>query len=237
MSTPVVFIHAFPLDSTMWATQLQAFPGALAPDLPGFGSSAGDMTQISLGSTAVVSAMDAAGVDAAIVCGLSMGGYVALDIWRSHPERVRGLILANTRAEADDDAGRQKRRDLAARLRAEGSGFLVDSPPPLLSEEASSDLREEVRQIIAAQPAGSIAAASEAMAERSDSTADLPGITVPVLVINSSADSLIPADITARIAQGVAGASLETIQGAGHLSNMQAPARFNDLVQAHLARC
>ena len=237
MAAPAVFIHAFPVDSTMWATQLEAFPGALAPDLPGFGSSSGVMAQVSLGSSAVVSAMDSAGVDAAVICGLSMGGYVALDIWRSHPERIRGLILANTRAEADDDAGRQKRRDLAARLRAEGSGFLVDSPPPLLSDHATAELRDEVREIIAAQPAGSIAAASEAMAERPDSTADLPGITVPVLVITSSADSLIPAEITARIAAGVAGSTLEAIQDAGHLSNMQAPARFNELVQAHLERC
>lgn len=233
----LVLIHAFPLDSTMWKPQLEAFPGALTPDLPGFGSASGLMTSIAEGTEAVIAAMDVEGVSEAVVLGLSMGGYIALDLWRTHPDRVRGMVLANTRAEADDEGGRQKRRDLAERLRTEGSGFLVDSPPPLLSEQALPALVEQVRGTIAAQAAAAIAAASEAMADRPDSTPDLPGISVPVLVINSENDALIPPDVTARIADGVPGAVLETIPAAGHLSNMEAPEAFTELLRSHVERC
>jgi len=233
----LVLIHAFPLDSTMWKPQLGAFPEALTPDLPGFGTATGLMTSMAEGTQAVIAAMDAEGVSDAVILGLSMGGYVALDLWRTHPDRVRGMVLANTRAEPDDEAGRQKRKDLANRLRSEGSDFLVAAPPPLLSEEASSLLGEQVREIIAAQEASAIAAASEAMADRADSTPDLPGISVPVLVINSEKDALIPPDITALIADGIPGAVLETIPGAGHLSNMEAPEAFSELLSSHLERC
>jgi 3-oxoadipate enol-lactonase len=144
----------------MWESQLEAFPGALTPDLPGFGSASGLMTSIAEGTQAVIAAMDAESVGEAVVLGLSMGGYVALDLWRTHPDRVRGMVLANTRAEADDEVGRQKRRDLAERLRTEGSDFLVASPPPLLSEQAPPALAEQVRGTIAAQTPAAIAAAS-----------------------------------------------------------------------------
>ena len=233
----LVLIHAFPLDSTMWAPQLEAFPGVVAPDLPGFGSAPDLMTSIAAGTQAVIAAMDAEDVSEAVVLGLSMGGYVALDLWRTHPDRVRGMVLANTRAESDDEAGRQKRKDLADRLRSEGSDFLVASPPPLLSEQAPAALAEQVRRTIAAQAAAAIAAASEAMAGRPDSTPDLSGISVPVLVINSENDALIPPDITARIADGIPGAVLETIPAAGHLSNMEAPDIFSELLSSHLERC
>ncbi|MCJ7832695.1 MAG: alpha/beta hydrolase [Actinobacteria bacterium] len=233
----LVLIHAFPLDASMWSPQLEAFPGVLAPDLPGFGAASGLMTSIAAATEAVIATMDEEDVSDAVICGLSTGGYVALDIWRSHPDRVRGLVLSNTRAEADDDAGRQKRKDLANRLRTEGSEFLVASPPPLISSEAPPSLVEEVRGIIAEQEATAIAAASEAMGDRPDSTADLAGITVPTLVITSTGDELIPAAITTLIADGIPGSMLETIPGAGHLSNMEEPARFNELLGAHLERC
>src|SRR5206468_9994472 len=111
---------------------------------------------------------DAMAMDRMVVCGLSMGGYVALEIWRRHPDRVLGMVLANTRAGADDEAGKERRRALAERLNTEGNGFLVESPPPLLSASAPEPLWARVRAIIAAQPAAAVASASLGMAERPD---------------------------------------------------------------------
>jgi pimeloyl-ACP methyl ester carboxylesterase len=179
----------------------------------------------------------AAGFDRVVVVGLSMGGYVTLAFWRRYRERVLGLVLANTRAGADDDAGKERRRALADRLRAEGNGFMVESPPPLLSSAAPADLWDQVKRIIQAQPAEAIAAASAGMAERPDSTPDLAGIDVPTLVITSTGDTLIPPEATTPMAEQIPGARLEIIEGAGHLSNLEAPDRFSELLREHLVAC
>jgi 3-oxoadipate enol-lactonase len=182
-------------------------------------------------------ALDEAGVDRAVVCGLSMGGYVSFAIRGLAPERVIGLVLANTKAEADVPEAAAARRGLAERLRAEGNGFLVDSPPPLLREDPDPELAERVRAIIADQPAGAIAAAAAGMAERPDRTGELGSIGVPTLVVTSEGDRLIPPAVTAPMAQAIPGAELVTIAGAGHLSNLEAPGEFDEALAAHLARC
>jgi pimeloyl-ACP methyl ester carboxylesterase len=186
---------------------------------------------------AAVDAADGAGLDRFALCALSMGGYVAFAIRRRWPERVRGMLLANTRAAADDPTGAERRRVLAARLRAEGSGFLVQDPPALLSAAAPDELREGVRAMIAAQPAEAIAAAALGMAERPDSGPDLPGIDVPVVVVTSADDTLIPPEASAPIARSVPDAELITIDGAGHLSNLEAPAAFHRALARLLERC
>jgi pimeloyl-ACP methyl ester carboxylesterase len=150
---------------------------------------------------------------------------------------VAGIVLANTKAEADDEAGKERRRQLATRLRAEGNAFLVASPPPLLSDGAAEGLLDRVKGIIAKQPAAAIAAAALGMADRPDSTPDLAGINVPTLVITGSKDTLIPPEATKPLAEGIANARYEVIAGAGHLSNLEAPERFSVLLKEHLARC
>lgn len=242
MSDGLLLLHAFPLDSTMWEPQVGALSEevtVVAPDLPGFGSapSAGPIMSMEAAAAAAAGALEDAGVDRAVVCGLSMGGYVAFALWRRHRERVAGLVLANTRPGADDDAGKERRRALAARLREEGSGFLVESPGPLLSEHAPPELWARVRDIVRRQPAASIAAASLGMAERPDSTPDLAGIDVPTLVIASTGDTLIPQSATAPMAEQIPGATLVTIDGAGHLSNLEAAGEFTRALRDHLARC
>ena len=137
----IILIHAFPLDSGMWAPQVPALSPlatVVAPDLPGFGGapSAGGVMSMDEAAEHVAREAAAAGVARALVCGLSMGGYVALALWRRHPEMVAGFVLANTKAEGDDEAGAERRRQLAARLQAEGNAFMVEAPPPLLSEGA-----------------------------------------------------------------------------------------------------
>jgi 3-oxoadipate enol-lactonase len=231
MSAGLLLLHAFPLDAQMWGS-LASGPGVVAPDLPGFGSApgvdGGVLTMASAASAALAS-LDRAGVERAVVCGLSMGGYVAFEIWRRAPHRVAGLILANTRAEPDTPEARDARHALAARLRSEGN-VLADDPPPLLADDASPSRRELVRGWIAAQDPSAIAAAALGMAERPDSRPDLPAIAVPTLVITSDRDRLIPQEVTAPMADAIPGARLAVIEGAGHLSNVEQPEVFAGLV-------
>jgi 3-oxoadipate enol-lactonase len=240
MSTGLLLIHAFPLDAEMWEPQLAAIGDRLpvaAPHLPGFGGTEGpEIMTMSVAAEHCLKALDEAGVDTAVVCGLSMGGYVAFELWRAARPRVAALVLANTRAEPDAPEGAAARRALAERLGAEGNGFLVAEPPPLLSENAAEELRERVTASIARQPASAIAAASLGMAERPDSVPDLPGIDVPTLVITGTEDRLIPPDVTAGIARGVPNAELTRIEGAGHLSNLEAPEAFDLALGSILTR-
>jgi pimeloyl-ACP methyl ester carboxylesterase len=242
MTDGLLLLHAFPLDASMWEPQvgsLSAQTRVVAPNFPGFGGASDpvDVLSMDLAADAAAHALMSQGVDAAVVCGLSMGGYAALAFWRRHRSRVKGLVLANTRAGADDDAGRDRRKALADRLKSEGNGFLVDSPPPLLSAGAPPELWARVKTIIALQPARAIASASLGMAGRPDSTPDLPGIDVPTLVVTSTGDTLIPPEATTPMAEQIPNARLEVIDGAGHLSNLEAPDLFNELLGAHLSAC
>lgn len=241
MPDGLLLVHAFPLDARMWEPQLSAFSQALpvvAPHLPGFGGSepAGDVMTMASAADRCLEELDRGGVERAVVCGLSLGGYVALELWRKARDRFAGILLANTRATADTEEGEAGRRSLADRLRSEGSGFLLAEPPPLLSDGASSELTTWVRDLIADQSPDAIAAASLGMAGRPDSTADLPGIDVPTLVVTSSRDALIPPEASAPMAAQIPGAALTVIEGAGHLSNLEAPGEFNRLLEEHVER-
>ncbi len=240
MTLGLLMLHAFPLDSTMWDHQVEALSQTapvVAPDLPGFGGTAMAESEGWMDAAADVAdaALNGTGIDRVVVCGLSMGGYVALAYLRRHRQKVAGLILANTRADADDDAAKERRRGLADRLRSEGN-FLADSPPPLLSDGASQEVRDRVSTIIRRQTPEAIARASLAMAGRADSRRDLAGIDVPVLIITSSADALISPDLSKQMADAIPGARLETIPGVGHLSNLEAPEAFDGAVREFVSK-
>jgi 3-oxoadipate enol-lactonase len=237
----ILFLHAWPIDARMWDRERDAVPdgvAVVAPNLPGFGGSesAGDVMTMTAAAKRALTAMDEAGVTQAVVCGLSLGGYVAFELWRRARNRVGGFVLANTRAVGDSDEAAASRRALAGRLRSEGN-VLADDPPPLLAEDAPDDVVRRVRGWIADQPAEAIAAALLGMAVRPDSTPDLATIDVPTLVVTSTGDRLIAPEISAEMASGIPGARLETLDGAGHLSNVEAPEAFDAVLLEHLARC
>jgi len=238
MTDGLLLLHGWPLDASMWEPQLTGLGGDVpiaAPNHPGFGGAAlYDQTlTMDAAADAAAEALSREGVDRAVVCGLSLGGYVAFAFWRRHRDRVRGFVLANTRAVADDQEGKERRIALAQRLRTEGN-VLMDNPPPLLSEGAPDELWARVKEIIARQPAEAIAAAAVGMAERPDSTGDLASIDVPTLVITSTGDTLIPPEATKDMGRQIPAAQVEVIKGAGHLSNLEAPAEFNRLLQEHV---
>ena len=239
--TTVLLIHAFPLDASMWAPQANSIGDdaqLVAPHLPGFGGTApaGEILTMDDAADHCVAALDRAGADRAVVCGLSMGGYVAFSVWRRHRERVAGLLLANTRAEPDDDAGREKRRAVAQKARAEGTEAIAAEPPPLLAEDAEESMWDRIKALIRRQSGEGIAAASLGMAERTDSRPILPGIEVPTTVVTSEGDRLIPADVSAPMAEAIPHAELVRLEGAGHLSNLEHTEGFNRALRDLLSR-
>jgi 3-oxoadipate enol-lactonase len=241
MTDGLLLLHAWPLDAREWEPQRAALPDGLrvaAPNHPGFGGtpSAGDVMTMEACATNAVAAMDDAGIDRALVCGISIGGYVAFELWRRTRERVLGLVLANTRAVADTPEAAAGRRDTAERLRREGN-LLATEPPALLAADAPTELQEHVRALIADQSAEAIAAAQLGMAARPDSTPDLATIDVPTLVITSSGDRLINPEVSVAMGQQIPSARVEVIEGVGHLTNLEAPEAFNRLLLDHLAAC
>jgi 3-oxoadipate enol-lactonase len=239
--TTLLLIHAFPLDASMWEEQVTALRvegDILAPSLPGFGGTppAGDVLSMDAMADFLAGELDRAEAEKALVCGLSIGGYAAFSLWRRHQNRVAGLLLADTRAEADDEAGKERRRALAEKMRAEGSGPMAENPPPLLSEGADPTLWERVKEIIRRQPGEAIAAASLGMAERPDSTPILPTIDVPTTIVVGSADAMTPPPMSETMAEAIPGAELVVLEGAGHLSNLENPEGFLSALRKLAAR-
>jgi pimeloyl-ACP methyl ester carboxylesterase len=233
LSSPVVLLHAFPLGPTMWQSQIAALSGrkVLAPSFPGFGGRPPGGTSLDDFADAVVADMDGAGIERAVVVGLSMGGYVAFRLHAKWPERVAGLVLADTKATADDEAARAKRRDQAERARREGVGWLVDAMVPVLLGETTRAERpyveKAVRSLIAdAEPEG-VARALVAMRDRPDSTRQLADVRVPVLAIAGEEDQVTPVAGARQIADGVPDGRLVVIPEAGHLSNLEDAESFN----------
>lgn len=231
----VVFVHAFPLDGRMWEAQARAAESlgwtALTPDLPGFGGRPWGDADLAGWAREVLAECDRRGIGRAVFAGLSMGGYVVFRVAALAPERVAGLVLADTRAAADAPAGRERRTALAARVRAEGVAFLADEVLPALLGETSRrerpDLVAEVRRrILAADPEG-VARALLAMRDRPDSTPLLSGLRVPALVVVGAEDTLTPPDESRRLAASLPDARFCAIPSAGHLSNLENPEAFN----------
>jgi pimeloyl-ACP methyl ester carboxylesterase len=241
MTDGLLLLHAWPIDARMWERQLAAVPGDLpvaAPHLPGFGGSeaSGEVMTMRAAAERALAAMGERGIDRAVVCGLSMGGYVAFEVWRRARERVAGLVLANTRAVADAPEAAAARRALAERLRSEGN-VLAEEPPALLSDGAPEELRARVRGWIEDQSPEAIAAALLGMAERPDSTPDLATTRVPTLVITSTEDRTIAPEVSAEMAGLIPQGHLQTIEGVGHLSNLEAPEAFDAALLEHLRVC
>jgi pimeloyl-ACP methyl ester carboxylesterase len=215
---------------------LAALPGGrswpvLAPDLPGFGGEpAPPPHSIDRYADALVALLDARGVERAVVCGLSMGGYVALALWRRHPARVRALVLADTRAGADDEAQRARRVALAALARAEGSGAVAEAQLTgavgRTTRARHPERAESLRALMARVPVEATVGALEAMRERPDATPSLAGITVPTLVIVGDEDVLTPPREARAIAAAIPGAQLVEIPEAGHVSCWERPDAF-----------
>lgn len=229
---PLLLFHGFPFTADSWRPQLDAPPPGfelIAPDHRGFGRSSlgeGPATMDALAEDGLA-LLDALGHPQAVFGGLSMGGYVALAALRRDPSRCRGLLLVDTQALADDDAGRQRREATAQDVEAKGMQVLVDSMlPKLLAPSASPALRAQVEAIMRSVSPAAAAAASRGMGLRQDARDVLARYAGPCLVVVGQEDAITPVEKAKVMADLVAGSTLEVIPGVGHLSNLEAPAAF-----------
>lgn len=231
----VVLLHAFPMDSLLWVGQRKAVAAAghlvVTPDLPGFGGSARADGEPSLDVYAdeVVHLLDHLAQPQVVLGGLSMGGYVAMNVLRRYPERVAALVLADTKASADPAPAREARLAMAAELVAgKAMGELPRTmPTSLLGESTRAGnpaLVGTVGRWISAQDPFAVAYAQRAMAARPDSTQVVQEFAGPVLVIRGAQDALSSAaDAATMLAGGAGPRQLAEIPAAGHLSAIEAP--------------
>jgi 3-oxoadipate enol-lactonase len=241
---PVLLVHAFPLSGAMWRPQIDALGDRfrlVAPDLMGFGSSSapGDPGAYSMAAYAahLEALLAHLSIPRAVVVGLSMGGYIAFELLRRGRAGTAGLVLADTRAEADTPEGAHKRSDQQRRvLGGDVAGLADDLVKALLSPrtlELRPDVAARARALMDGPPPGYVGAL-EALKRRPDSTADLAAIDVPTLVVVGEDDAVTPVDAARRLHDGIAGSRLAVLPGAGHLSSLEAPEAFTDVLGGFL---
>ncbi|MGH7579657.1 MAG: alpha/beta fold hydrolase [Gemmatimonadales bacterium] len=239
----VLFIHGYPLDHSIWTHQLATLDGwcRIAPDLRGMGHSDAPDLGYSMETYAadLAALLGLLGVDSVVLAGHSMGGYVAFEFLRRWRDRVRGLVLVDTRAEADTVEGRKNRDAAAATAREQGAEAIAET---MLSKMLGRSTRagapatvERVRAMMAATPVAGIVGALGAMRDRSDSTTLLAGLDgLPTLVIVGDEDEITPPAPARLMADAVPGASLVVIRSAGHLPSLERPVETTDAILAFL---
>jgi len=242
---PLLLIHGYPLDRSLWRSQiegLQAVARLIAPDLRGFGQSgdAPDVMTMDDYAADLKVLLDALNVKQAVVCGLSMGGYIALALLAKHPNMVKGLILANTRAGADSEQAREARHANAKKAFAEGVSPIAEAMLPKMLTDATRESRPSlatfVQAMMSKQRANGVAAALRGMAARPDRSDWIKSINIPTLIVTGSADTLIPPGESEAMHKAIPGSRLVVIPEVAHLSNIENPEAFNAAVREFLGR-
>ena len=239
---PLLLLHAFPLDHAMWERQesLAEHLRLIVPDQRGFGAS-GDgvpasIEQLAADAVALLDALHVAGP--VVVCGISMGGYVAQHVALRHPDRVAALILVATKLEADTPDARAGRADLAGKVGRLGLGILADAMiPRLLADSAEARAAAErgaietlLRQSILAQPLATVQAALAALGARPDMTEAMRGLRVPTLLVAGAEDAITPPACLEAAEEVIPDAKLLIVPAAGHMVPLEQPEVFNAAV-------
>lgn len=238
---PVLLLHAFPLNGSAFDKQVRALSGRyrfIVPDIRGFGQSrrGSGPTEMSRVAQDALALLDALKIDSAVVGGVSMGGYVAMALLREDAGRVRGLVLVDTQATADDEAGRARREASAQEALEKGVEPLAQTLlPKLVHAGPDSPVGREVSAMMRAAGPDAVAAAQRGMALRPDSKDILARFAGPALVVVGEHDVVTPVEKAKQLAELISGARLEIIPGAGHLSNQEQPERFNEVLDRFLA--
>jgi 3-oxoadipate enol-lactonase len=234
---PVVLIHGYPFNRSLWNEQVAALSGScrvIVPDLRGFGeseSSDGASTMSRMAQD-VAALLDHLEIPRATIGSLSMGGYVTLAFYKQYASRVRALILADTRATADTEEAKQNRAQQADKALTEGMAGIADAMlPKLLTPETVSKRPEIVKRVrdmmLKTRPEGA-AAALRGMAERDDLTSLLSKITVPTLILVGAEDAITPVADSEKMNQAIVGSRLVVLESAGHVSNLERTEEFNE---------
>lgn len=234
---PLVLVHGFPLDGRVFDGQLAGLSSryrVIVPDLPGFGTSQPyDVASMSMPWMAqeLRSFLESINALPCVLGGLSMGGYVALSFVRAFPADVAALLLIDTRAEADNDEGKQNRNRMIEAARARGATAVVEMMFGKMLAQSTAhqqpEVAEKLRRIMSEQPVETICAAVAAMRERDDFTAILPSIRTPTLVMVGEYDTITSPEVAQKMRSGLPRSWMVTIDGAGHMTPMERPDRVN----------
>lgn len=232
---PVLFLHGFPHDRGFWDGAVSLLRGqvrCIVPDLPGFGQSAPIPDPQTLDAVAgrVVALLDHARIDRAVVVGLSMGGYVALALWRLHPDRVRALVLCDTRAAADGPEAKLKRDAMIALAEREGARAVAKAQLPVVLGRATRERLpatvEAAREMLERQSVAGITSALRLLRDRPDQTPVLATITVPTLCFVGAEDEVTPPEEMEAMAALIPGATFTRMPITGHLAPFEQPGAF-----------
>ena len=239
----VLFIHGYPLDHSIWDDQITSLEGwtRIAPDLRGMGRSDAPDLGYSIGTYAedLLALLDSLGFREAVICGLSMGGYIAFELLRRARHRIRGLVLVDTRSEADTPDGKRAREAAMSQAREGGAEAIARSMlPKMLARSAPAEnpaLVERVRAMMAATEVAGILGALQAMRDRPDSTALLSKLEgIPTLVVVGADDQITPPETAKAMAEAIPGAQLAVLPGAGHLTPLERPQEVTRLIAEFL---
>lgn len=242
---PILLIHGFPLNRSMWRPQQQVLERAgfrpVIPDLRGFGeSTASEGMTIGAYADDLIGLLDHLGIERAAMAGMSMGGYILLDLLERYPDRCSAACFVVTRSGDDDEAGKARRQALARDAQTLGPQVVADAFAKVLfapgTQEADPDLAQEVYSWMAETPTLGLVGGLLAMRERKDYTPVLRSVSLPSLVIGAEEDQAIPPDNSRLLAQSIPDATLCLIPKAGHLVNLEQPEAFNSCLLKFLER-
>jgi 3-oxoadipate enol-lactonase len=240
---PLIFIHGFPFDKTMWEQQRDYFKMAhrvIVYDIQGFGRSTCNLEESSMDIFAddLISLMDALEIKNSVVCGLSMGGFIALNAINRYPQRFSGLVLCDTQCIADTPETREKRMDTIRMIEKDGlQEYTKTFIPNIFHENTFTENKNLIRRIeaiIMSNNEKTIIKGLKALANRVETCSSLSAITVPTLIICGSDDKVTPVEQSEKMLESIPNATLKIIEEAGHLSNMEQPDEFNHHVENFL---
>lgn len=238
---PLLFVHGFPLSGRMWmpaVERLKASHRCIVPDLRGLGRSpaveSAGMREYADDLAALLDEMGE--VRPVVLVGLSMGGYVAFEFFRRHRDRLRALVLADTRANDDPPDAKAKREELARAVAEKGSKVAADAMiDKLFAPGVNPALRQEWYDIMKSIPPAGVIAATRAMANRPDSRPTLAAIDLPTLLVVGEHDGITPPDVHREMQAAIVGSRLEVVAGAGHMAPLEKPAEFCRLLTDFIA--
>jgi 3-oxoadipate enol-lactonase len=237
---PLLFIHAFPLNKSMWEfqeKQLSKNNRVMTVDLRGFGKSESDGNELSMSLFAddVIALMDALELQQAIACGISMGGYILLNALTRYPERFAALILSDTQCEADTEEAAKKRYDSIEEIRKTGVEPYAETFIVRALHSKAPSLQKRIKDMILSTPVDSICNALEALAKRWETCSELRQFELPVLIIHGRDDQIIPVQKAELLHKSLRNASLKIIDNSGHFPNIEQPDEFNEAVNSFVA--
>lgn len=240
---PIIFLHGFPFDKTMWKEQIQFLETSyrlIACDIRGFGKSTDEETPLSVSLFAddLIEFMNALSIDKAVVCGLSMGGFVTLNAVKRFPERFEALILADTQCVADSPEVKQKRLDTIVEIENEGTANFNEGFIKKVFHEDSlnskKELVEDLRKVVFANSDRIIMQGLLALAVRTETCSTLTNIDIPTLVICGREDAVTPLKQSEYLKSHISNSKLDIIENAGHVSNLEQPRAFNESLKEFL---